>query len=162
MSRVSTPNSFSSRDSVPTCVLLYRLFLLSLSSVRIHIDSPNLSVPWPIMAMEISKSSSDVVPLMREVSPAFPWLATPVRPAHIDKLQSSRVVPNHLFACREIKHSLIHQSQDLPRRRRPRVARQNARQWRSPLTRVTGLQVPATNQVTAHNKRFLMTSGKSY
>ena len=36
--------------------------------------------------------------------------ATPICPAHIGELQSSRVVLNRLFACLEIKHSLIHQS----------------------------------------------------
>jgi hypothetical protein len=157
LSRAFTPNSLFSRDSVSTCALLLRLPLLS---VLVHIDLPNLSGLWPIMAMEISKSSSDVVLLMREVSLAFPWLPL-ICPTYIGKPQSSRAVPSHLFACPEIKHSLIHQSQALPRRGHPRVVQRNARQWRSPLIRVTGLRVPVMSQDIARNKRSLMISERS-
>jgi hypothetical protein len=65
----SRPNSLSLPFRVPTCVFLLRLSLFFLGPVLLHIDLHNQAVPWPITAMVISKSWSDVVHLTRVVSP---------------------------------------------------------------------------------------------
>src|SRR6266403_1697620 len=77
------------------------------------------------------------------------------------EIQSSRAVQSHSFVCPETKHFWIRPSLVLPKRRHHRVARQNARRWGSPLTRVTGPRVPVTSQATAHSKRSSMTSERS-
>jgi hypothetical protein len=71
MSRHEATAKFALTQSpfrLPTCVFLLRLSLFFLSPVLVHFDLHNQAAPWPITAMVISKSWSDVVHLTRVVS----------------------------------------------------------------------------------------------